>query len=75
MRAQEVGGLTLRRVHLDTLLDDAKEYVVVGTPKDMPGFNSARIAFRGTYDEAAAYAERNESPDNYERYHVSEVIA
>lgn len=71
MRIETVNGVAVRRIGEMTLLDDTKEYVVVGTPKDHDG--EPRIAFRGTYDDAAEYAERNESPDNYERYHVAEV--
>jgi hypothetical protein len=68
---ETIGGITVRRIGETTLLDDAKEYVALGMPKDRDG--DPRIAFRGTYDEAAAYAEQNESPDNYESYEIREV--
>lgn len=72
VREESIGGVIVSRVGMGTVLDDAKSYVVIGTPKDNDG--EPRIAFTGSYDEAADYAERNESPDNYERYAIGEVV-
>jgi hypothetical protein len=50
---------------------DDREYVVVASYKD--GDGTPFVKFRGTYDECAAYADRNESPDNPETYRVHEA--
>lgn len=66
-----VEGLNLKRVFPESLLNEADDYVVVGVAKDGDGM---RIAYRGCWDDADAYMLRNESPDNYERYYLAEVI-
>lgn len=71
-----VESASFRRVGLSTLLDDEALYVVIARYKDNPGLNPARaeiVKFNGSYDDCAAYAERNESPDNPESYYVAEV--
>jgi hypothetical protein len=67
-----VTGVAAKRIFPESRIDDELEYVVVGVPKDRDG--GPRIAFRGSYDDSAAYAERNESEDNYETYYVAEVV-
>jgi len=67
-----IGGKTVRRIGTLTPLNDESEYVVIGKPKD--GDGDPRIAFTGSYDDAADYAVRNDSPDNYERYEIGEVV-
>lgn len=61
--------MTYARVGETTILHDG-EYVVMATYKDerVDPF----VKHRGSYDECAAYAERNESPDNPETYFVAE---
>jgi hypothetical protein len=56
------------RVTMTTLLTEDANYAVLGVDKE--DRNCTRVAFTGTYDDCADYAERNESPDNYERYYV-----
>jgi hypothetical protein len=59
--------------YTNTVTDDA-EYTVFGVPKDRSDDMSGGVGrpMRGaenvTYDEALNYADRNESPDNSERY-------
>ncbi len=60
-----------RRVGETTLLNDSSNYAVIGVSKDD---RSEHLALTGTYDECDAYAQRNESPDNWERYYVAELI-
>lgn len=72
MHKYRVEGLNVREVGPSSLLSEDPIYVTVGKPKD--GDGDPRIACRGTYDECADYVERNESPDNYERYAVAEVL-
>jgi hypothetical protein len=63
---------TYKRITEITPLNDSENYAVMATYKDerVEPF----VRFRGTYDECADYAERNESPDNNERYFVAEVV-
>lgn len=72
MRTREISGKNILRIGETTLLSDDKEYVVVATYKD--GDGDPYIRHTGTYSECADYADRNESPDNIERYYVGEVI-
>jgi hypothetical protein len=64
--------MTYKRVGPSTLLNDDAEYVVMATYKDEAV--EPFVKHRGSYDECADYAERNESPDNPERYYVAEVV-
>lgn len=73
MREINVMGLTVRRIGESTVLTDAPNYITVGVPKD--GDGGPRIAFRGTWDDCDDYADRNDSPDNYERYYIAEVLS
>lgn len=68
-----VAGLNVRAVGPSSLLSEDPIYVTVGKPKD--GDGDPRVAYRGTYDACAEYAERNSSPDNYERYDIAEVLS
>jgi hypothetical protein len=61
-----------RRIFPESEISDDKTYIVVGVPKD--GDGDKREAFRGSFDDCDDYASRNESPDNYERYYVAEVV-
>lgn len=68
-----VRGRKVARVHVDGGVDyepSAPAFQVVGTAKDD---RSERVAFVGTEEECEEYAERNESPDNYERYSVRPI--
>ena len=60
-----------KRVFPETMLSEDAEYVVMASYKDEPV--EPFVKFRGTYDECADYAERNDSPDNSERYYVAQV--
>jgi hypothetical protein len=61
-------------IYEHTLLSEEPIYTVFGIPKDRSDDMTdgrgqpKRGATDVTYDEAADYAERNESPDNNERY-------
>jgi hypothetical protein len=59
-----------KRIHPESPISDDQTYCVVGTPKD--GDGDRRVALVGTFDECLDYADRNDSPDNYERYAVHE---
>lgn len=62
-----------KRIFPESQISDDKEYVVVAFFKD--GDGDSFVKTRGTYDECADYAERNESDDNVEGYYVAEVTA
>lgn len=72
MRERKVDGETIKRIGETTVLSEDKEYVVVATYKD--GDGDPYIKTRGTWDECDGYADRNDSPDNPERYYVAEVV-
>ena len=65
--------MTYQRVHEHTLLRDEPVYVVIATWKDGDGDCYVKHG-PTTWDECDDYAQRNESPDNAERYYVAEVI-
>lgn len=71
------GGMTTTynrtRVHSTTRIDDADFFEVVATDKESRESYVARTY--ATFEDADDYVQRNESPDNYERYHVVKVKA
>lgn len=60
-----------KRITMVTPLTEDDNYVVIGVGKEGDG---ERVAFSGTYDDCEHYAQRNESPDNYERYYVAQWV-
>lgn len=63
---------TRKRVGAHERIDDGATYVVIGTAKDQA--DATREVFRGSWDHADGYVERNTSPDNFERYHLERVL-
>jgi hypothetical protein len=65
-----------KRVGEATLLRDEPVYVVMATYKDETVEPFVRWPQAGCagYDDCADYADRNESPDNNERYFVAERV-
>ena len=64
-----------KRVTPTTLLSDDAEYVVMAKYKHELFVQEFVKHGPASYDDCAAYAERNESPDNNESYYVAEVTA
>lgn len=66
------GGIAYNDIGERTVLGRGHDYTVFAIEKDSRDDvgQPKRGAIDVTYDEAAAYAERNESPDNSERYVV-----
>jgi hypothetical protein len=61
-----------KRIYAETAINDSDNYAVMTTYKDE--HVEPFVKTRGTYDDCAAYVERNTSPDNNERYYVAEII-
>lgn len=62
--------MTTKLVTPTTRLRDDATYHVIAIAKDEPSARWTKLT--GTFDECADYAERNDSPDNPERYEVHE---
>lgn len=69
---EEEESPTYKRIGDSTPIDADRDYAVMATYKDEAVDPFVKI--KGTYDECAEYADRNESPDNNERYYVAELV-
>lgn len=55
----------------DTTRIDSGSFAVIAVVKNEP--RSEHVKVEGTFAECDDYAQRNSSPDNYERYYVAKA--
>lgn len=72
MRERKAEGVKYTLVGDNTRVDDG-EFLAIGIAKDGDG-DDDRIACRGSWDACDEWAERNDSPDNHERYIIGKVV-